>query len=150
MNGQVPASLTPGTYTIQVTSPFGSVAQEIVIQATAPAIFQVGSGLAAIANQDSSLNTPDNPAARGSVIVIYVTGLGATATQGKLQAAVTPVTVSLNGVDLKPAFAGLTPGFIGLYQVNVQVPAAIPPGLNLPLQLRQGTASGNLVSVAIQ
>jgi uncharacterized protein (TIGR03437 family) len=56
----------------------------------------------------------------------------------------------LNGVDLKPAYAGLTPGFIGLYQVNVQVPVSTPPGLNLPLQLRQGTASGNLVSVAVQ
>ena len=150
LNGQVPVSLTPGTYTMEVTSPYGSMAQPIEIRAAAPAIFQVGPSLAAIANQDSSLNTPDNPAPRGSVIVIYATGLGATVTQGKLQVAVTPVTVSLNGADLKPAFAGLTPGFIGLYQVNVQVPGSTPPGLNLPLLLRQGNASGNLVSVAIQ
>jgi uncharacterized protein (TIGR03437 family) len=84
------------------------------------------------------------------VIVIYATGLGATVTQGKLQAAVTPVIVSLNGSNLKPAFAGLTPGFIGLYQINVQIPASTPPGLNLPLQILQGAGSGNLVSVAVQ
>jgi uncharacterized protein (TIGR03437 family) len=150
VNGQVPANLTPGNYTIQITSPYGSFTQPIVIQATAPEIFQVGQGLAAITNQDSSLNTPDNPATRGSVIVIYATGLGATLTQGKLQASTAPVIVSLNGSNLKPAFAGLTPGFIGLYQINVQIPASTPPGLNLPLQILQGAGSGNLVSVAVQ
>jgi uncharacterized protein (TIGR03437 family) len=150
LNGQIPADIAPGTYTIQVVSPYGLVEQPIVIQPAAPAIFQVGPGLAAIANQDSSLNTPDNPATRGSVIVIYATGLGATAAQGRLQTAIAPVTVTLNGADLKPAFAGLTPGFIGLYQVNVQVPAPSPPGLNLPIQLKEATTSGNIVSVAVQ
>jgi uncharacterized protein (TIGR03437 family) len=56
----------------------------------------------------------------------------------------------MNGSNLKPAFAGLTPGFIGLYQINVQIPASTPPGLNLPLQILQGAGSGNLVSVAVQ
>ena len=49
-----------------------------------------------------------------------------------------PVTVVLNGTELPTAFAGLAPGYIGLYQVNVLIPAATPPGLGIPLTLKSG------------
>ena len=125
--------------------------QPIVIQPTAPAVFLLGTSQAAIINnQNAALNTPDNPLSRGDVLVIFCTGLGVTGTQGQLHPAITPVTVSLGGAVLPSAFAGLTPGFIGLYQVNVQVPLSTPPGLDLPLQLRQGAAAGNTVSVSVQ
>jgi uncharacterized protein (TIGR03437 family) len=38
-----------------------------------------------------------------------------------------PVTVTMNGVLAPVNFAGLAPGFVGLYQVNAQVPE-IGPG----------------------
>ena len=84
------------------------------------------------------------------MLVIFCTGLGVTGTQGQLHPASTPVTVLLSGSELKPAFAGLTPGFIGLYQVNVQVPLSTAPGLDLPLSLRQGAVTSNTVSVSVQ
>ena len=56
----------------------------------------------------------------------------------------------LSGVELKPSFAGLAPGFIGLYQVNVPIPAATPPGLDLPLLLRQSGVDSNTVSLSVQ
>jgi len=52
--------------------------------------------------------------------------------------AANPVTVLWNGQELSTAFAGSTPGYPGLYQVNVLIPTATPPGLIVPLALKQG------------
>jgi uncharacterized protein (TIGR03437 family) len=51
---------------------------------------------------------------------------------------------------MQPAYAGLAPGFIGLYQVNLAVPASAAPGTDLPLKLRQGQAESNPVPVSLQ
>jgi uncharacterized protein (TIGR03437 family) len=56
----------------------------------------------------------------------------------------------IGGTSITPAFAGLTPGAIGLYQANVAVPSTMAPGLSLPLYLKQGTAASVAVTVAIQ
>jgi uncharacterized protein (TIGR03437 family) len=42
-----------------------------------------------------------------------------------------PATAGLGGVPATVSFSGLTPGFTGLYQVNVQVPANSAPGVPL-------------------
>ena len=130
--------------------------QPIVIKDVAPAIFVVAPGVAAITNQDNSLNTPSNPAPRTQAIVIYGTGLGVTqlvlspAAGGVLNVARTPVTVVLGGTEIAPAFAGATPQSPGLYQVNVILPANLPPGLEIPLFLKQGGATSNTVLVSVQ
>src|SRR5206468_3352435 len=103
-----------------------------------------------VTNQDNSLNTPSTPAARGSVMVIYGTGFGATARSGGLDRAVTPVTAVIGSTEVTAAFAGLTPGAIGLYQANVAIPASLPPGLSLPLYLKQGSSVSNTVALAVQ
>jgi uncharacterized protein (TIGR03437 family) len=58
--------------------------------------------------------------------------------------------VALGGAELTAAFAGLTPGLIGVYQVNVLLPTAMPPGLYLPIYLKQASAVSNTVTVAVQ
>jgi uncharacterized protein (TIGR03437 family) len=150
LNAQVPSTLTPGTYPLRIQSPFGAAQQLVTLQATAPAIFQVGPSQAAIANQDGTLNTPTNPAARGKTIVVYGTGLGAVSASGQLSVAQATVTAVVQGIQVPVAFAGLTPGFIGLYQVNVTLPGSIPPGLDASFQLLQAGVQSNLVTVAIQ
>jgi uncharacterized protein (TIGR03437 family) len=60
------------------------------------------------------------------------------------------VTVVLNGVELPVAFAGLAPGYAGLYQVNVTIPAGTVPGLGISLTLKQGGQVSNSVIVAIE
>jgi len=47
-------------------------------------------------------------------------------------------------------FAGLAPGFIGLYQVNVTIPVGTPPGLSIPLMLKVNGQQSNPVLVALQ
>jgi uncharacterized protein (TIGR03437 family) len=140
----------PGPATLTVTSGYGTVTQPITIQSLAPAIFSVSPNQPAIANQDNTLNGPSNPAVRGTAIVIYATGLGAVSGSGSLMRAVTLVSVVVGGVEIPVFFAGLSPGTNGLYQANVVLPPALPPGLSLSLYIKQGTSVSNQVSVAVQ
>ena len=83
-------------------------------------------------------------------MVIFATGLGAVTQSGQLMRTNAPVTVLLNGSELATSFAGVAPGWIGLYQVNVTIPAGTPPGLALPLTLKVGGQQSNSVLVALQ
>jgi uncharacterized protein (TIGR03437 family) len=150
ISGQVPPQLAPGTYSIRVSAPAGTAEQTVSIQSVAPAIFTISGKAGAILNQNATLNTPDNPAKRGETIVIFGTGLGGVVDRGNLKVTQSPVRVILQGASLAPAFAGLAPGFIGLYQVNVAVPVGTPPGLNLALYLEQNGETSNPVEVAVQ
>ena len=107
------------------------------VAAVAPYIFVWGDDRGAIQNSDSTLNQPSNPAAPGSSIVVYLTGQGAV--DPPLQTgSVSPsmplsqvrgtVTATIDGQSADVLFAGLTPGYVGLCQVNLTVPAKITPG----------------------
>jgi len=81
------------------------------------------------------------PAHHGDTLVIYCAGLGATDINvlagsqtplDRLASTVAPVTVTIDGHDAPVAFAGLTPGSAGLYQVNVVIPAGVRSGSALP------------------
>lgn len=155
INAVVPAALNPGSYALVVSSPFGSVSQNVAVQAAAPGIFILGmnsdgSTAGAVVNQDGTVNTATNPLARGTVMTIYGTGLGAVKASGALSVTSATVQAVLGGNVVPVAFAGLTPGFIGLYQVNVMVPLATPPGLSLPLIVRESGTDSNTVSIAVQ
>ncbi len=159
VNAEVPLAAAPGVHTLHIQSAYGSAQQQVTVSVVAPQIFLVGNPVTgavvgALVNQDNSLNGPSNPLARGNTLVIYATGLGAVLKSGQFSVAAASVTVVLNGTELPAAFAGLAPGFIGLYQVNVIIPASTPPGLGLSLTLKQGDQSAgqmsNSVRVAIQ
>jgi len=98
VNGQIPPDLLPGTYNISLSSPYGTAQQPIQIVAVSPGIFQVTDQLGAVLNEDGTLNTPDNPARRGQVVVVYCTGLGAVARQGNLMVAQVPAAGLVQGV----------------------------------------------------
>lgn len=106
---------------------------------------------------------PAYPAKAGDTLVIYAIGLGATspsvatglvAPSSTLAQLVATPTVSF-GADLfpvlaTPLFAGLAPGFAGLYQVNVTIPQNAPKGnVALAIGFADGTVS-NAVMIAIQ
>jgi uncharacterized protein (TIGR03437 family) len=154
ITAQVPPDLTPGTYPVRVESPYGSSEQAVPIRASAPAIFLVSGNLAqgngSVTNQDGGMNSAAAPVTRGQSLTIYCTGLGAVTSAGNFLAAQIPVTVVLNGLEMQPSFAGLTSATLGVYQVNVTVPVATPPGIDLPLLLRQGGSDSNTVFVAVQ
>jgi uncharacterized protein (TIGR03437 family) len=48
--------------------------------------------------------------------------------------------MTIGGVQVTPLFAGLTPGFTGLYQINAIVPAGVVPGDQVPVVITVGGA----------
>ena len=100
-------------------------------------------GIFVTVRADGSLVTAERPAAASDVLIIYATGLGAVdqpvitggPAPGNPVAGVTNnVTVRFGNVAATEVFfAGLTPGFVGLYQINVRVPTGVPVGATTPL-----------------
>ena len=97
--------------------------------------------------------TASNPVHRRDVLIIYMTGLGQTApaveagNPAPLDPLAVPLvmpTVQLGGVSVPVNFAGMSPGEVGLYQINVTVPDSAPLGLSVPMTIRQGAGSTTL------
>lgn len=153
LNAEAPPGLAPGIHPLRITSAFGIAEASVEVQSLAPVIFPIGdpaAGVGAVTDEGGTLNSIASPNLRGRPIVVYGTGLGAVVPAGAFSVAREPVEVLISDRLLAPLFAGLTPGFIGLYQVNVVIPADFPPGLDLPLQLKQGRFESNVVRVAIR
>lgn len=122
----------------------------------APGVFMDSNGHAVVQNQDFSLNSAANPAAVGSYVTVYLTGIGAVdspvttgnaAPAAPLSNATTRATVTVGGVKADLLFLGLTPGFVGLAQANFRIPD-VPPG-SLPLLVTVGAAVSNPVNIDV-
>ena len=133
----------------------------VPVGASAPAIFTVsaGTGLAIALNENGALNSPVDPAARGSIVTVYATGDGVedpAAVDGKLAAwpfpkPTLPVTLTVGGYPANILFAGAAPGFAGLLQINARVPSGLASTGNVPVVLRIGTASSQTgVTLAVR
>ena len=153
-------SLTQLTITSQGQT-IAAVAQPVA--ATAPAIFTIdssGTGAGAILNQDLSVNSPSNPAAKGSIIAIFATGAGQTnppsvdgqVTATTLPTLLQPVSVQIGGLNAAVSYAGAAPNLVaGVIQVNATVPAAAPSGPSVPILLTIGTATSQAgVTLAVK
>jgi uncharacterized protein (TIGR03437 family) len=137
-----------------------SVVETFQVAATSPGIFTAdssGSGQAAILNQDFSPNSAANPAAPGSIIVVYATGGGQTnppdATGGTALGAArvtASVSATIGGQPAQVLYAGRAPGEVaGMMQVNLQVPDSVTG--NVPVVLKVGDAgSQTTATVAVQ
>jgi uncharacterized protein (TIGR03437 family) len=153
INAVVPYGLTAATTQMTVTyngQSYGPIV--LPVAAAVPAIFtatQSGDGQAAVLNQDGTLNSIANPAARGSVITFFAEGAGGMnpgVSDGSVSAGPTlpvpalPVIVSIRGVDAVVQYAGAAPTYVsGLLQVNVVVPTSIDFGNLVPLMLNVGS-----------
>ena len=128
-----------------------SAAVAVPVQAATPGIFSLdasGLGPGAILNQDYSINSGPNPAAKGSVVAIYCTGGGVTnppSTDGSITGTPLPmltqtVTVTIGGIAAKVLYSGGAPqALAGLTQINAEVPAAVTSGSSVPVVVQIGT-----------
>ena len=157
INFQVPYEAATGTSTVAVTAGgVSSPGAPVTLAAAAPGIFVYGNNWACAQNQDYSLNGPSSPAKVGSYVTLYGTGAGAVkpavatgdaAPASPISNTVGSVTASINGVPAIVIFAGMTPGNVGLLQVDIQVPA-MPSG-TYPIQIKAGEFTSNTASIAI-
>jgi uncharacterized protein (TIGR03437 family) len=173
---QVPYGLTPQKdASVQVVRD-GQAGNTVSVHiaSRAPRILTVGGGpFGAITFPDgASYPFPDGafpglntrPAQAGDTIVVYAIGLGSTnpgvfagdpAPSSPLSQLVNTPVVNLfltgqTAITTTPSFAGLTPGFAGLYQVNVTIPANAPKGSNVNMTFGFTDAISNAVQLAIQ
>lgn len=80
---------------------------------------------------------------RGEFLEAYGTGLGPVALRDGLMWATNPTEATVNGVNATVTFAGLTPGYVGLYQVNLRVPAGVTGALRV--KVKTGSVESNEV-----
>jgi uncharacterized protein (TIGR03437 family) len=131
-----------------------SPAVSVPVLAAQPGIFTLnalGTGPAAILNQDYSVNSPANPAVRGNTIIIFATGQGAVSPAGvDGLVALAPstgqqpqaVTVQIGGQTATVSYAGNAPGLVeGALQVNAIVPVTVTPGNAVAVVVAVGGAS---------
>jgi uncharacterized protein (TIGR03437 family) len=147
-----------GSATVTVTAGgLQTATKSVPLHSTAPGIFLLAQGWAAAVNQDGSVNGSDDAAAPGASIAVYVTGLGAVsppvatgapAPAESFSMVTSMVTATLGGQPAMVLFAGLAPGYVGLYQVNLMIPQ-LAPG-NYPLQISANGAASNTATISIR
>lgn len=140
INLLIPSSLKAGPAVLQLTLD-GQTGPVILftLSAAAPALYLQGERVAIAASLAGALYTPQSPARPGDWVILYATGLGATkppAGYGEIARGAAPLAqmgdfrILLNGMPVEAsriAYAGLAPGFAGLYQVNLWLPDGTPP-----------------------
>jgi len=154
---QIPMETPLGTVQVQVERD-GIAGNTISVQVVdrAPRIL-------VIVNPDGSVPSSARPAKAGDTLVIYSIGLGPTSPSAVTGApapgnppailTTTPAVFFGTGIfgtsTVAPDFAGLSPGSVGLYQVNAVVPPGFPSGL-VAVQLSFPGYLSNIVQLPVQ
>jgi uncharacterized protein (TIGR03437 family) len=115
-----------------------------LVKAASPGLFTNppgGTGYGALLHADFSVVTTDHPAKAGETVLVYLTGLGdvspavsegTAAPSSPTSNVASPLAVYFTGGSTSNkgtvSYAGLAPGFAGLYQINVQIPATLASG----------------------
>ena len=167
INAQVPFGVDPGdSVPVAVSvSDLLTAPQNYLIAPAQPGLFDIGGGQGAVLIANTAIvvapvgsipGRQARPAESGEFLSIFCTGLGATSptvesgATGAGEAVTTPVTATIGGVNASVSFAGLAPGFVGLYQVNAVVPGGVGPGPAVPVVITQNGIASNTVTIAVQ
>ncbi|MBZ5578508.1 MAG: hypothetical protein LAP40_18255 [Acidobacteriia bacterium] len=140
INFLVPGNLSVGQVMVRVARQ-GVTGPEVPITLVdvAPHLFAYPNGYVLAQHTDYSAILPDNPAHPGEIVVVYANGLGATHPNpdpgeipwyAGLMTRLSDLRVSIGGSVLTPdriLYAGLTPGWAGLYQINLRLPEVLGP-----------------------
>jgi len=120
---------------------------KVQLTSTAPGLFPWVDNLAIAVHLDGSLLTAASPAKPGEIVILYAVGLGWTTpdtTSGRVPVSAawiqarSQMRVLLNGVPLPTEsllYAGLAPGFVGLYQINLRLPTVLPHNPEIRLSI---------------
>jgi uncharacterized protein (TIGR03437 family) len=170
INFQIPYDAMVGDGTLSVVRN-GTAGNKVFINilARAPRIILLGGGPYGIVVTAKAkiTGTPAAPVHIGDVVVIYLLGMGPTtpAVHSGVASPTKPLAELPKGTQvcfgdgspfLPPAvctgtqFAGLTPGLVGLYQVNVKIPKGVPKGSGINMMIQSAGAESNHVQIAIQ
>lgn len=160
INFQVPWATPTGTANVAVVVNGGSSNTiSVPVGTAAPGLFVQQSGAAIVQNTpDYSLNSAANPAPAGSTIVAYFTGTGPVSPAAKdatplrsdvLTSVTSAYSAKIGTANATVSFAGLTPGFIGLGQMNIVVPPTLTTGV-YPLTITIDGQTSNSATIAVK
>ena len=151
INFQMPYETAIGAASVVVqTSGTASNPSNITVNPTSPGLLVYGNNRLVAVNQDGSINGAESGEAAGRTVVIYGVGLGAldNAVASGTAASAAPLSrpraassLTIGGRAANIVFLGLTPGSVGLVQINATVPA-LTPG-NYPVILTVGGVTSN-------
>jgi hypothetical protein len=153
--------------TAKVGGPLGNgipIAGTVSTSATL-VISPLDNGTTCCANIAGSQVTSSNPAVPGEVITIYATGIGPTT----LADHVTPAAVTgqvyqgpalnipetnvdnaqVGGTTANVLFAGLQPGLLGVYQVQLQLDSSLGTNLLTQMWIAQNVFTSNIVTIPV-
>jgi uncharacterized protein (TIGR03437 family) len=163
VNAVVPFALA-GSSVAEVRVEYGSASitpLSLNVRSLEPGIFRLGSSeYGAILNQDYTVNMPSNPAARGSVITFWGTGMGSFETAYEDGAIVganyavlrSPIRVSVGGIDGQVLYAGSSPEMVaGVTQVNLRLAPNTRVSSRVPMAITLGdVTSSELAYVSVK
>lgn len=151
INAQAPFGLQGGEASVVIRrNGLESAAVRVPLVEAAPGLF------APVLKADYSLVSAANPASRGGIILLYGTGLGAVTpavsagVAAPVAATVAAPAVSIGGWPARVLYSGLAPGYAGLYQINVEIPADAPAADSVAVQITVAGRAGNSITVAIR
>jgi uncharacterized protein (TIGR03437 family) len=154
LNYQIPAGTALGPALIKFTNAGQTVHGSAIVASSAPSIFTMdasGNGAAAARDAFTFDLAPFNatrPNGEPNIIAVFGDGLGADATD--LDANVSAdVQATIDGQPVIVTYAGRAPGFVGLNQTNITLPAGISSG-NHRLVIARNGVSSNQVTLAIR
>lgn len=168
INFQIPIDAATGDGTVQVVR--NGQAGNLVyvdINAEVPRFITYDGNYGIMTTAAGALTgIPSNPVTAGQTIVIYAIGLGPTSppvasgtaspasplatVPGTTQVCFGQETPFYQAPCATPFFVGLTPGFVGLYQINVTIPSGVQSGNNTMTLLLVNNVSSTPVSLAVQ
>ena len=122
-----------------------------------PGTVQFADGTLVAQHADYSLVSPQNPSRPGELLTVYLVGMGAAnpAVPSGEAAKADPLSytsvkpeVTVDGQNAELFFWGLTPGGVGLYQINFRVPAGLQAG-NKEVVITQGGVRANVTKLPV-
>ena len=151
VNIQIPYETTPGQMTLMVGNPWVNVNYNIQVTAAAPGIFQT----------NGTIDAPFSTAARGQISTLFITGEGQTnpavadgmtpdpsTPVSQLPKPQLPVTLTVGGQPASIMFVGIPSGLVGVTQINYQVPANAPLGVQ-PVVVTVGSAASPAANLTV-
>ncbi len=138
VNLQVPPATPIGTARLVLTGLGGRTAEVLFwVTEAAPALYRNGDGdAAAIVADSGAVLSRATPVRAGTALSLFLTGAGSVTPA--FPGGATPLSplffttrtwsASIGGQPAEGLFLGLAPGFLGLYQANIRIPAALVPG----------------------
>ena len=158
VNFQMPfeAPLSGSVNVVVRSGGLASSGEMAAVQPYAPVVFvNPGTGEPVITRHPGGeLITADDPARPGDVLIIFVTGIGDVANPpasgsatpaSPIPTARVPPMVTVGGAESQVFFGGLAPFFVGLGQINIQLPDPLPAAA----ALRTGAAQGATLPLVI-